>query len=90
MFVYVCWLQTPQWKTDNRPPVNGYLIFNTYCFTKEALAKVLFCHSRGSNRESGFFKKQRLLDTRFHGYDGTGYFEGIFVRTSKNKFNQFS
>ena len=51
----------------------------------EALAKVLFCHSRGSNRESSFFKKQRFLDTRFHGYDGTGYFKGTFARASLDK-----
>ena len=48
----------------------------------EVLAKVLFCHSRGSNRESGFFQKQRLLDTRFHGYDGTGRFAETFARAS--------
>ena len=51
----------------------------------EALAKVLFCHSRVSNRESSFFKKQRLLDTRFHGYDGTGLFAGTFARASRCK-----
>ena len=50
---------------------------------REALAKVLFCHSRGSNRESSFFKKQKLLDTRFHGYDGTGRFAGTFARASR-------
>ncbi len=48
----------------------------------EALAKVLFCHSRGSNRESSFFQKQRRPDTRFHGYDGTGRFAGTFARAS--------
>ncbi|GBD96275.1 hypothetical protein BMS3Abin06_01160 [bacterium BMS3Abin06] len=57
--------------------------------TVEALVKVLFCHSRGSNRESSFFKKQRLLDTRFHGYDGTGYFKGTFARASVNSLLYF-
>jgi hypothetical protein len=55
-------------------------------FSFKAFARVLFCHSRGSNRESNFFEKQRLLDTRFHGYDNPSHFAGTFTRASINSF----
>ncbi|MBI5097819.1 MAG: hypothetical protein HZB30_01090 [Nitrospirae bacterium] len=55
-------------------------------FSIKAFARGLFCHSRCSNRESSFLGKQRLLDTRFHGYDNPSHFTGTFARDFINSF----
>lgn len=50
---------------------------------KEDFEKEIVCHSRVFNRESSVFDKQRILDTRLHGYDGDNRFIETVVRASK-------